>query len=325
MANKISFQLDQLQQLIDADFYQQIHSWHQHLAFERNLSPHTIYNYLLDLKLFILFLIQYKGAQPTLEDIINLSLTDIRAFLSARRIDDISKRSNARTLSCLKAFFKFLKTKGFSVNTSIQSIKSPRLPKLLPKAIFPSQAETLVTMVPQQWQDYRDDALFTLLYGCGLRLSEALQLTWRDIPKDYSKSYPLRILGKGSKERLVMILPIVTEKLHSYQNHVPFPILPEKPVFVGARGDKLHPTVAQRSLRLLRQKMGLPDTLTPHTLRHSFATHIMEKGGDIRKIQEILGHSSLSTTQIYTMLNPDKLLTDYQKYHPRDKKDIKKI
>lgn len=222
-------------------------------------------------------------------------------------------------MSSLRGFFKYLDRHDLVHNPAINAVKSPRPPKSLPKPLAAEDAiEALSTageLHDEPWLAARDVALFTLLYGCGLRLGEALALQKRDIPAGDA----MTITGKGRKQRLVPVLPIVRQAIGEYVTLCPHPLAADGPLFVGARGGLLNPGVVQRQMRRLRALMGLPDTATPHALRHSFATHLLAGGGDLRTIQELLGHASLSTTQRYTQVDEARLTRAYRDAHPRAK------
>ena len=299
----------------DADLSTLVQEWLSALQHERRLSENTIISYTLDLKSFFTFLNLHRGEIVSRETIRDLNTSDLRAFFSERLQNNIHKRSNARALSCLKTFFKYLNRKGILEKNVAASFSAPRLPKLLPRPLTADQAVELVHLRSETWQELRDQALFTLLYGAGLRISEALNLNVVDLPP--SDDLTLRIRGKGGKERILPILPLILQKIEDYFKSAPFAFSPSSPVFLGTRGDRLNPATAQKALRDIRNTMGYPASLTPHALRHSFASHLLASGGDLRKIQELLGHASLSTTQIYTKVDTSHLLETYQKAHPR--------
>lgn len=309
--------LDQIKTLTDGQLYSFVEKWLESLEHERRLSENTIVSYTLDLKFFFIFLSTHSGGIVSLKTIQNLTSTDLRAFFSHRLQNQIQKRSNARALSCIKAFFKYLNRRGLLETNVAASFSAPRLPKLLPRPLTSEQAVELVSLRSETWQELRDIALFTLLYGAGLRISEALNLNVEDLPTHDNESPALRILGKGGKERILPILPLILQKIEDYFKTAPFAFSPNSPVFLGTRGDRLNPATAQKALRDIRNYMGYPASLTPHALRHSFASHLLASGGDLRKIQELLGHASLSTTQIYTQVDTTHLLNIYQKSHPR--------
>ena len=239
------------------------------------------------------------------------------------RIDPGKKyghRSTARALSAVRSFFRFLTKHGYFGNTALAHIRSPRVKVGLPRPLTVEQAKSLVDDIDISGEDFwigcRNRALFTLLYSSGLRLGEALRLTRRQAPL---ASDTLLVEGKGKRERMVPILPIVGETLQEYIRLCPFVLDPDGPLFVGAKGGKLNPGIAQKSMRDYRRAIGLPETATPHALRHSCATHLMAASGDLRGIQELLGHASLSTTQVYTDVDTARLMKTYRNTHPRAK------
>ena len=288
--------------------------WQNWLRDERRYSPHTLDAYARDLALFINFLAENEnGKKLSLNALKNIAPRDIRAFLSERLSRHIEHSSAAREISTLRSFFKWLNRRGIMDNTAISVISSPRRAKVLPKALDVDDTfkvlETVEKLASEKWQGLRDVAILTILYGCGLRISEALSLNVGDIGhNDF-----LKIKGKGNKERLVPLLPVVKEKINAYFAACPYDIKPGEALFLGARGERLSPRIVQRTLEKIRGILGLPDTLTPHALRHSFATHLLAAGTDLRSIQELLGHASLNTTQRYTDVQIDKLQRDYQK------------
>lgn len=291
--------------------------WQTWLAAERRSSPHTVAAYGRDLSAFFAFLTPYRGGIPDLADLTDLQPADFRAWLAQRTQDGLSRPSIARALSTLRGFFKFLERTGRGENAALKTLRSPRLPKQVPRPLSESDAvETLSTAAELQdepWLAARDVALFSLLYGCGLRLGEALSLTVADRPRGES----LRVLGKGSKERIVPVLPLVRDAIAAYLAQRPDGSPEDSALFIGARGGALNPGVVQRQMRRLRVLLGLGERATPHALRHSFATHLLANGGDLRTIQELLGHTTLATTQRYTQVDPSRLTQVYQAAHPR--------
>jgi integrase/recombinase XerC len=294
-------------------------SWRQWLAGEKRASAHTLDGYGRDLAAFLGFLVDHQGGEPGLAALAELVPGDFRAFLAFRSNGGLARSSMARTMSTLRGFFKFLDRNALVHNPAILAVKSPRPPRSLPKPLAADEAlEALATageLHDEPWLAARDVALFTLLYGCGLRLGEALELARRDAPRGDT----MVITGKGRKQRLVPVLPVVREALAEYLRQCPYPPDATAPLFVGARGGRLNPGVVQRQMRRLRMLLGLPESATPHALRHSFATHLLAGGGDLRTIQELLGHSSLSTTQRYTEVDAARLTAIYSEAHPRAK------
>lgn len=302
-----------------ADLARAVESWRLWLAAEKRASVHTLDGYGRDLAAFLSFLVEHLGTEPGLGDLAGLDTGDFRAFLARRSGDGLGKSSLARLMSTLRGFFKYLDRHGLVHNPALKAVKSPRPPKSVPKPLAADEAmEALAAageLHDEPWLAARDVALFTLLYGAGLRLGEALALTRRDMPRGDT----MVITGKGNKQRVVPILPVVRDAIADYLRRLPYPAEPDMPLFLGARGGRLNPGVVQRQMRRLRLLMGLPDTATPHALRHSFATHLLAGGGDLRTIQELLGHSSLSTTQRYTRVDAARLTRVYQDAHPRAK------
>jgi len=301
----------------DADLVAAVAAWRDWLGVEKRASVHTLDGYSRDLSAFLAFLLDHLGGLPDLAALARLDASDFRAYLARRTNDGLSRASLARGMSTLRGFFRFLDRRGLAHNPALGAVRSPRPPKSVPKPLGAEEAvETLTAagdLHDEPWLAARDVALFTLLYGCGLRLGEALGMTVADVPRGET----MMITGKGRKQRLVPVLPVVREAIEQYVRLVPFARSGERPLFVGARGGRLNPGVVQRQMRRLRQVVGLPDTATPHALRHSFATHLLAAGGDLRTIQELLGHSSLSTTQRYTAVDSSKLKEVYADAHPR--------
>lgn len=293
--------------------------WLQSLRTERQVSPHTLRAYTQDIRDFLLFVTRHKGMPPGLDTLSELKLQDFRGWLSKRATDNAGAATRTRAVSTLRSFFKWMDKKGILHNPVIQHLRTPKLSKKLPRALDVKQAAELIShanMVLNDpgWIGLRDQALFTLLYGCGLRIDEALSLNFEHRPEDNS----IRVMGKGRKERQVPALPIVKHTIDAYLAACPKQGFdPKDPLFIGARGGRLSQGVAQKQMRDLRVTLGLPDSVTPHALRHSFATHILQNGGNLRVIQELLGHVSLSTTQRYTDLDNDVLFEIHAKFHPR--------
>jgi integrase/recombinase XerC len=297
-----------------------IAAWQDWLASEKRTSPHTIAAYGGDLARFFDFLTEHLGAVPGLKQLGTLRAADFRAYLAHRAAEESARSSTARAMSVLRGFFRLLDRRGLAHNPALATVRTPKLPHSVPKPITAAEAgdtlDTVVESAAQPWVGARDLAILTLLYGCGLRLAEALGLARREAPV---VAGTLSITGKGNKQRLVPILPVVAEAVLSYLAACPHTLAPDGPLFVGVRGGPLNPRLVQRRMTELRGLLGLPDTATPHALRHSFATHLMAGGGDLRTIQELLGHASLSTTQRYTAVDTARLLEVYDKAHPRAK------
>jgi len=296
--------------------------WLSHLGAERRLSPKTLEAYARDLRQCLDFLCMHWGERVTLARFAALEASDIRAFMAMRRSDDISGRSLMRALAGLRSFGRFLEREGKGKVGALSAIRAPKVAKSLPKPIQMAAAKRLADAderagEPREtWILARDAAVMALLYGSGLRISEALGLKRRDVPRP-GEGDVLIVTGKGNKTRMVPVLQNVLALVQDYVAICPHPLAPEGPVFVGARGGPLSPRIIQLVMERLRGALGLPDSATPHALRHSFATHLLSRGGDLRAIQELLGHSSLSTTQVYTGIDSERLLEVYASAHPR--------
>lgn len=291
-----------------------IERWQAWLINERRFSTHTLDGYSRDLATF---LSEAFSSPASLENLQNLEVRDFRRFITARAAQNIEKTSLGREISAIKNFYKWLSRENLAKNPAITIITSPRRAKIIPKALDVDDSfDVLVeakNMAINEWQGLRDRAILTLLYGCGLRISEALNLNVGDIGE---KSESLRIKGKGNKERIVPLLPIIWQNIQAYLDKCPYKLKTGEPLFLGARGERITARVVQRQVQKLRGYLGLPDTLTPHALRHSFATQLLEQGTDLRSIQELLGHSSLITTQRYTAVKTETLKREYHKAHP---------
>lgn len=299
------------------DTLRAIEDWQRWIGDERRSSAHTLAAYSRDLAAFLTFLTDHLGIKPTLSDLDKLQAADFRSFLARRLADGIAQSSLARAMSTLRNFFRFLDKTGRVSNATISAVRAPRPAPPVPKPIGATDAMDLIdaagSFSKKPWIAKRDTAIFTLLYGCGLRIDEALCLNQYDAPDGDA----MVVTGKGKKQRVVPVLPIVRDKIVDYIGACPFTPPPNGPLFVGARGGRLNPGVVQRQMRNLRAQLGLPSTATPHSLRHSFATHLLGAGGDLRTIQELLGHASLTTTQRYTSVDAERLIAIYQDAHPR--------
>jgi integrase/recombinase XerC len=295
--------------------------WAGWLAGERRASAHTVAAYGRDLAFFLDFLTEHLGEPPSLVAINGLRPADFRAYLARRAQERVERSSLARALSVLRGFMRFLQRRGLASTTALAALRSPKLPRGIPKPLTVKEAIGSVAaageLARDDWQGKRDIAILALLYGCGLRLSEALGLTRNEAPLGEM----LAITGKGGKQRLLPLLPAVREAVADYLAACPHLLSADGPLFVGARGGPLNPRLVQRQMALLRSFLGLPETATPHALRHSFATHLLAGGGDLRAIQELLGHVSLSTTQRYTSVETERLLAIYESAHPRARLD----
>jgi integrase/recombinase XerC len=268
---------------------------------------------------FLGFLAGHLGGAPGLAEIEGLKPIDFRAWLADLNGRGLSRTSIARALSCLRGFFRFLEKQGIAKNSAISALRTPRVPKSVPKALSVEDAFELILaaedLADDEWIGLRDKALLMLLYGSGLRIGEALGLDREQVPGNGADA--MVVHGKGNKDRVVPVLPVVRAALDAYLTTCPYPGGDETPLFLGARGGRLAAGVAQARVRDLRKLLGLPDTATPHALRHSYATHLLAGGGDLRTIQELLGHASLSTTQRYTDVDMARLASVYEDAHPR--------
>ncbi len=300
----------------------EVQGWLEFLFVQRNLSENTIEAYHRDVRQFCGFLTHRFRSAPGIEIADALNVRDFRAFLAERRKRGASSRSLARSLSGLRMFFKYLENQGYEANSAIHLVSSPKIPHGIPKALTVEKAAATIlkgragqSIKSEDWVTHRDAAVLTLLYGSGLRISEALSLNVEDAPIGGREA--MIIKGKGGKERMVPILPITVEALEIYLDLCPFDLEPEEPLFLGVKGGRLSPRIIQLLLEKLRGALGLPSTATPHALRHSFATHLLGNGADLREIQELLGHASLSTTQVYTEVDRERLLSIHKQAHPR--------
>jgi len=292
--------------------------WLVHLAHTKGHAELTLEAYHRDLRQLLGHLRHALGHPPTLADLGRLDAKAIRAFLAARRREGVASRSLARTLSSLKSFFRWLEREEALRLRAIDQIARPKLPHAIPRPLTVDRARKVVEGrmdAELDWIAARDVAVLLLLYGAGLRISEALGLARKDAPG--AGRDVLRITGKGDKERLVPILPVAQAAIERYVALCPYPLPPDSPLFLGAKGGPLSARVIQLAIERMRDELLLPETATPHALRHSFATHLLSAGADLRQIQELLGHASLSTTQVYTEVDRDKLLQVYASAHPR--------
>ncbi len=315
-ARGVSQPLSQL--AITDDLRLAVEQWRASLAGAQQVSRHTLAAYTRDVSGFLGFLGEYEGEAPSLKSLRKLTVRDLRAWLAGLRREGLSSRSVARQLSAVRGFFRFLDGEGLVSNPAIEAIRAPKLPHSVPKPVTPEAAQSMLDIVGEEdtWMAARDVAVLTLLYGAGLRISEALSLNRGDVPPGaggakWQSFDALRILGKGSKERIVPVLPVVREAIIDYLARVPKELDPSDPLFIGVRGGRLNPRTIQTLMQRMRSALGLPDSATPHALRHSFATHLLSGGGDLRTIQELLGHASLAATQVYTEVDTKRLLDVY--------------
>ncbi|MGB4056880.1 MAG: tyrosine recombinase XerC [Alphaproteobacteria bacterium] len=302
------------------DLADKLTAWHDYLRSEKNVSRHTFRAYNADVMHFLNFLNGHFGKPPSLNDLSETGIRDFRAWLSRKAMDGTSNASRARSLSGMKNFLSWLDKQGIMHNAALKGIRSPKLPHKIPRPLHEIQARKVLNSAEDMakddgWTGKRDRALFTLLYGCGLRIDEALSLNIGD----WLQSDSLRVTGKGRKEREVPVLPLIHEAIKNYRAACPFPEAPERPLFLGEKGQRLNQNIAQKAMRTMRGALGLPETATPHALRHSFATHLLQNGANLREIQELLGHASLSTTQRYTEINAEELIKIHKAAHPSNK------
>jgi integrase/recombinase XerC len=307
---------------ISHDVSAEIGTWLNYLNAERRMSGKTLDAYRRDVTQFLVFLAGHLGGAPDLKELGGLSPQDVRAFMAARRSDGIGSRSLMRGLAGARSFARYLERNGKGKVAALAAVRAPKVAKTLPKPLSVtsarqmSDADLRAGEEREPWVLARDAAVLALLYGSGLRISEALSLRRKDIPAPGAGDV-LVVKGKGGKERMVPVLPQVLRLIADYDRLCPYDPGRDGPMFIGARGGPLSPRIVQLAMARLRGALGLPATATPHALRHSFASHLLARGGDLRAIQELLGHTSLSTTQIYTAVDSEQLLTAYRSAHPR--------
>jgi integrase/recombinase XerC len=303
---------------LSADLERAVAAWLSHLRHERGHAEKTLEAYARDVRQFLAFVAGQLGYAPCLADLARLDLKTFRGFLASRRRTGAVSRSLARQLSALRQLFRWLEAQALVDNRAILQLAMPKVPHSVPKPLTVAKAADVVDAGPSaelDWVEARDAAVLLLLYGSGLRIAEALSLRTKHAPT--ADRDVLRVKGKGGKERLVPVLPVVREAIARYMTLCPYPLLSDEPLFRGAKGGILSPRIIQLAMQRLREALDLPPTATPHALRHSFATHLLSAGGDLRQIQELLGHASLSTTQVYTEVDRDRLLAVYDAAHPR--------
>jgi len=298
---------------------QAFQAWRENMTHVRRLSTKTVEAYTHDVGGFLQFLHQHRGEDIDLAALKDVVAGDVRGWLAIRRQDGLGPRGVARAVSALRTFYQFMEKQGWVENVSIRRVRPPKLPPSIPKPVSISAAHSLLEEAEmlggEAWVAARNVAILTLLYGAGLRISEALGLNRSALPLGEA----IIITGKGNKQRVVPILPEARDAIDAYVRLCPFGAVREDPVFFGARGKRLHPRIVQGLMQHLRRALGLPESATPHALRHAFATHLLAAGGDLRAIQELLGHASLSTTQRYTSVDETHLLSVYERAHPRAK------
>ena len=301
------------------DVAAEIARWLKFLGDEKRMSPKTLDAYARDARQFLGFLAEHLGGAPSLKQLARLTPQDVRAFMAARRGEGLSGRSLMRVLAGARSFARFLERNGKGKVGALSAVRAPKVAKTLPKPLAIAAAKRIADTdlrageARESWIIARDAAVLGLLYGSGLRISEALSLSRRD----FAAGDAITVSGKGNKTRMVPVLPQVAKLVAGYIALCPFDLPEDGALFVGARGGPLSPRIVQLAMATLRGALGLPDTATPHALRHSFATHLLARGGDLRAIQELLGHASLSTTQIYTAVDSERLLEVYASAHPR--------
>lgn len=295
-----------------------VRDWLAHLAHERGATGNTLDAYARDLRQFLSWLKSDLGYPPCLADLARLDARRFRAFMAARRRAKLAGRSLARSMSALRAFFRWLEAEDIAKNRAVLLVALPKVPHGVPKPLTVEKAAAVVApdmAADLDWMEARNNAVLLLLYGCGLRISEALGVKPKDAPVPGRDT--LRVIGKGGKERLVPVLPVTQSAIARYIALCPYALDPDGPLFFGAKGGALSPRIVQLLMQRLRTDLALPHTATPHALRHSFATHLLSAGADLRQIQELLGHASLSTTQVYTEVDRQRLLAVYAQAHPR--------
>jgi integrase/recombinase XerC len=307
--------------LVSDEVGEVVAGWRRWLAQERRLAARSVTAYEADLASFLGFLNEHADSAPTVADLGQLKAIDFRAWLAWRHRRDLAKSSTARAMAAVRGFYRFLDRRHGIHNPSLKAMRTPRFSRPLPRPLAPDQAIDVTDSIGEQarepWVGKRDTAVLMLLYGAGLRIGEALGLDRHAVGIDPAGLKGLRVMGKGSRERVVPVLPIVTAAVGDYVASCPWPLPPAGPLFVGVRGGRLQQGVVQKQVRQLRGLLGLPESATPHALRHSFATHLLSGGADLRVIQDLLGHASLSTTQGYTAVDSVRLTQLYAKSHPR--------
>jgi integrase/recombinase XerC len=302
--------------LVDELLKRHIANWQRDLGAVRRLAALTLEAYQRDLSQFLAFMAHHTGGPVSTATLAELRAADFRAFLASRREDGLESRSLARALSAIKSFFRFLEREGIVAGEALSAIRTPKAKRSLPRALTVLEAKSTIATTAEMeetpWVAARDIAVLSLCYGAGLRISEALAVTKADLDSNV-----LRVVGKGGKTRMVPLIAVVRAAIDDYLRQCPFTIGPSQPLFRGVKGGTLSPRLIQLRVEQLRGALGLPPSATPHALRHSFATHLLGRGGDLRAIQELLGHASLSTTQIYTAVDTERLLESYRAAHPR--------
>jgi integrase/recombinase XerC len=305
-----------------ADVATDVARWLEYLADERRMSAKTLEAYRRDAMQFLKFLAEHFGKTVAFADLARLTPADVRAFMAARRADGITSRSLMRILAGVRSLARYLERNGKGKVAALTAVRAPKVPKSLPRPLAVADAKRLTDVElrageeREPWIFARDAAVLALLYGSGLRIAEALSLKREDAPRS-GKVGTITVTGKGGKQRMVPVLPVVARLIAEYAALCPHELPGDGPLFVGAKGGPLSPRLVQLAMARLRGVLGLPETATPHALRHSFATHLLARGGDLRAIQELLGHASLATTQIYTAVDSERLWEVYRNAHPR--------
>jgi integrase/recombinase XerC len=296
-------------------------AWLRRLAGERRLSPHTVEAYARDARQFLTFLAERTGAPASISDFADCAPADLRAFLARRRAEGIEGRSLQRALSSLRSLARHIAREGGGEASALGAIRAPKAPRRLPRPLAPADAKAVATTAPregearEQWVLARDAAVLALCYGAGLRISESLSIRRADAPAGAVET--VTVVGKGRKTRVAPVILPVRKAVEDYLALCPYALKADGPLFVGAKGGPLSPRIVQLAMERMRGALGLPDSATPHALRHSFATHLLARGGDLRTIQDLLGHASLSTTQVYAGVDSVRLLAAYRAAHPR--------
>jgi integrase/recombinase XerC len=304
------------------DVLVELKRWLEFIASERRLSPKTCEAYARDVSFFLGFLTDHLGHAPRLSDLAKLAPSDIRSFLAFRRSNGVEARTLSRSLAAARSFARFLEREGRGKSDALSAVRAPKIAKTLPRPLDAASAMALADPSTRRYEERepwvlaRDAAVLSLLYGAGLRIAEALSLKRGEIPAP-GKADSITVTGKGNKARMVPLIPQITQAIADYIAICPFDLAADEPVFRGEKGGTLSPRIVQLAMERMRGALGLPDSATPHALRHSFATHLLARGGDLRSIQELLGHASLATTQIYTQVDSTHLLEAYRAAHPR--------
>lgn len=302
--------------LLASDACELVQAWLDQLEKQRRLSPRTCTIYHGDIAHFARFFMDHRGAPLSIGAMASLDISDFRAWMAAMLEEDLSNASRAMRLAAIRTFFTYADRQGYFHNPYPKLLSTPKRPHKIPRPVAEAQTARLIGAEVATWEELRDRALFTLLYGCGLRIAEALALCIRDWPEP---GQSLKVMGKGRKERLVPVLPIVQEAVSAYRHAAPFAETSERFLFLTKKGAPVYQQMVQARMRDLRRQLGLPETATPHALRHSFATHLLENGANIREIQELLGHASLSTTQRYTDVDTKHIMEVHRKAHPSNR------